>query len=114
MTLKELRAILATVQKRLRLQDWRITIRWAKEGELPENEDANIKPVLQHRIAAIIIRPLPRKPDPAWVEPRDIIEDVYHETLHIWTAPFDRPEGDIHEEQMCCALAKAFAESHPK
>lgn len=85
MTNKQLQALCRTWQKRLRLQDWVITCRFAASQResghcLGESEVSTI--LKQSRIR---VCPLD-KADPDWMGNHDIEMTLVHELLHLHTA----------------------------
>lgn len=55
-TLAELKSLCAEWQKRLRLQDWRVRIRYSKEYEL-DGSQANVNARIHFKAATILINP---------------------------------------------------------
>jgi len=88
-TQDELEALCATWQRRLRLQDWRVKIRFARSLELGADTQGDCDWSLTKKMAAIrILVPGDYPPDASFSQ--DIEQTVVHELLHLHGAPFDR------------------------
>jgi len=73
MKLSELRQELPRFQARLRLQDWKLSVRWAKKGELADDEYGTLDPwgyPETHEISIVLRR-------------GDGLHTMVHEMVHV-------------------------------
>ena len=112
MTQLELEELCKEWQKRIRLQDWEISIKFVKWHDLEENQRGNIGWEVKKKIAAIRIMAEDQFP-PECSEPCDIEKTVVHELLHLHTITWNGDDADSakcrSEEEQCvhilsCAL----------
>lgn len=109
MTEAELRALCNEWQKRLRLQDWRVTAEIARYHELGEGTGAHVELALQRRAARIKVRHPDDEP-PDGDHALDTEGYLVHELLHlpfIHYIPAKGPEEDAFEQALN-ALAEAL------
>lgn len=96
-------------QKRLRLQDWLITIEIVRERDFSmEGVLGEVHWVLEKKMAKIkIIDPIDYPPDS--FEPQDMENTLVHELLHLHFAPF-KYDGDnyVAEEQAIESIASGI------
>lgn len=102
----DLSALLTQWQAILRLQDWDITVQYARSLEMGDSE-GKIETTLPRKAALISIL------DPCdWQEPtvQDVEQTLVHELLHIHTAqwPSDGESACLAEEQGVDAIAGAL------
>lgn len=111
-TLAELEDLLREWQKVLRLQDWVVTVKYARRYEMGQNRSGECSYVLPLKKAEIKLID-PNDHDPSWIEIPDSEVDLVHELEHLHFAPFmasmdeDYP-GYVAMEQAIDLNAKAL------
>lgn len=96
MTLTEARRLLRKWQERLRLEDWDLTLRWARKDE--EEACWGLMIPDTHAKAATIV--LVRPSHPAWGtgdHPRDPEATIVHELMHLPMTAFKTRAGSLEE-----------------
>jgi len=84
---EELQALLVEWQERLRLQDWRLTVQFARYHELGEGKAGNIEWNIERRGARIkVLAEADVAPDGLIVNPEHVL---VHELLHILWCHYD-------------------------
>lgn len=102
MKLSDLKAQVAAAQERMGLADWKLTVRWAAEGEMGKDNEAEIGIDSLHEREATIVFEKPKRGETV----RPAV--VFHELGHIYFAPFYIPPNDLNEERACWAIAHAL------
>ena len=82
-TIEELEKLCEFYQKLLRIQDWRITIKFVHQSELGEDVEAEVSPKL-HSMIAVIKIPTPE----SWIgsisyTEQDMRMSLIHELIHL-------------------------------
>ena len=95
----DLQEILVKWQKILRLQDWVITIQYAKHFDLNPDAQGQVGWNLFKKSAHIKVMD-PGDYDPSWPFPQDVQKTVVHELLHLHMAPFDETKADSLGDKM--------------
>lgn len=104
----DLDALCREWQKRLRLQDWSIEIRYAEYGELDDDNGATISWFDQKKRARILVRPdefFKEGTVPENVEIR-VIHELLH--LHLWYIEGHTPMQKIAEENAISFISVAL------
>jgi len=98
-------------QRTLRLQDWFVTVSYARFRELTDGAQANVAINFEKRAAQIRIMEPSDYPTTDIIAPQDIEQALVHELLHLHFASFDDKISEFErtaEEQVLNALAAAF------
>lgn len=110
-TNRELQRICQYWQKRLRLTDWELTIRFASLEELPPDSQACVLPNLHARTADImVLEPKAYEAAAYGGRPQDIENSVCHELLHLHLAPWEtrNKAAEIQQEQAIESITGAL------
>lgn len=110
----ELRAACEEWQKRLRLQDWVVKCRIARNKEGLEKVQGNCTWVLTKKMATILVLDPLDYPDDT-MHPQDMEQTLVHELLHLHFCPFDDESNtpkEIAIEQAVDCIAFALVNTH--
>lgn len=107
MTQVELDKLCALWQQRLRLQDWRVSVKLVRKHELPDCH-AEAMPHSRTKVAKIrIVTPDDR--DPEWADETELEWSLVHELMHLYCpdlSPGD--DEDIDFETMLNLVSEAL------
>lgn len=111
MTQIELDKLCALWQKRLRLQDWRVTVKLVRKYELPDSY-ADTLPHGKTKAAKIrIVDPGDRNPE--WADETELEWSLVHELLHLYCpdlSPGD--DEDVDFETMLNLVSEALVTAY--
>jgi hypothetical protein len=109
---EHLAELCAEWQKRLRLQDWRIRVRYAKIGELKDGVTGSNSYLPKYKESKILILPRSLTPEDCKAMADPIEEVLIHELLHLHlgmiTIEKTSEDASIEEEQAIESLAWGF------
>lgn len=111
---EELHEKLIEWQKRLRLQDWVVKVKIARNKDVAEKSQGHCNWVIQKKMATIIILDPLDYPDDT-MHPQDMEQTLVHELLHLHFAPFDDEVDtpkEIAIEQATDCIAYALVNIH--
>jgi len=107
LTEPELTALCAEWQKRLRLQDWTVKVKIARERDMDANRAGQILWVSLKKVALIkILDSVDYNHTDGW--PQDHEETLVHELLHLHNSRFPTEENNIDEEVAITCVAQAL------
>lgn len=112
MTEQELQELCRLWQKRLRLQDWDVTVKVARQRDMDTDSLAECGHQIRKRTAEITLLD-PIDYPPGEPQPQDHEVDLVHELLHLHFAPFRAEDGSpeqIAQEQAIHAISKALVQ----
>ena len=84
---KPLARLCRTWQRRLRLQDWRVEVRFAPSEEFPKDEQARVEYDDTELTATILLQD---QGEPEVIE-RTLVHELLHLRLAAWEAPYGHP-----------------------
>jgi hypothetical protein len=110
-TQAELDKLCALWQKRLRLQDWRVTVRLVRKYELPDCY-AECVPHSRTKIAKIKIAD-PSDRDPEWVDETELEWSLVHELMHLYCSDYSPGDDeDVEFETMLNLVSEALVTAY--
>lgn len=111
MTQAELEKLCALWQKRLRLQDWRVTVQLVRKYVLPDCH-AEIESHSRTKIAKMkIVAPGDR--DPEWADETELEWSLVHELMHLYCPDYSPSDDeDVEFETMLNLVSEALVTAY--
>jgi hypothetical protein len=111
LTQAELDKLCALWQKRLRLQDWRVTVKLVRKYDLPDCY-AECVPHSRTKIAKIKIAD-PSDRDPEWVDETELEWSLVHELMHLYCPDYSPGDDeDVEFETMLNLVSEALVTAY--
>ena len=107
MTQAGLDKLCALWQKRLRLEDWRVSVKLVRKYELPDAH-AEALPHRRTKVAKIKIVD-PRDRDPEWADETELEWSLVHELMHLYCPDYSPGDDeDVEFETMLNLVSQAL------
>lgn len=110
-TQRDLERMLKYWQRKLRLTDWKITIKFATLEELDGDQGKNTYLIEAKTSEILVLNPHEYKPEEyPGKQPQDVENTVVHELLHLHLAPWKTRNAaeEVQMEQAIESMADAF------